>query len=228
MKSSFAKVFASLAVALAFASYASAASVEYRILINGALPSGPIALAAGTHTLSVEGRVLDNDLAPSTPGGFLVSSFSLSDDKNAVVWEERQGFLGAATGTWNSTTNAAFGTHLFGTLTDNKTNVLEETGSIPSANWDAQFNAVGANQWSPIASGKFTFTPPAGNQPVVITLASDPTINSVATIGGTGVVGKSPATVVGASVTVGIPEPATFALAGLGLIGAFAARRRRS
>jgi hypothetical protein len=202
---------------------ANAASVEYRILINDVVGTSFTNLAAGASAkLTVEGRVMANEVVPGSPGGFIQASFNLEDTANALVWEEGTGFLGAGNGLWKATANAAFGNHNAGTLQDNKTNVLQETVSLLPSAWDSQFGAVGAGAWGAIASGNFTWNGTA----TTLNLTTGNDVNLVSYLNGAAVGGRAPDTSAGASATIGIPEPATLAMAGLGMIGMLAIRRR--
>jgi hypothetical protein len=212
-----------LMVVAALGAVANAATIEYRVLINDVLAPSHV-LASGTHNLKVEGRVLDNVVTGANMGGFIQASFDLEDSANLIKWKEGVGFLGAPSGAWDSTANAKFGNHNAGVLQDNGTNVLQETSSILQANWNADFGAVGANEWSTIATGQFDYTQGA---PTTLTLASSVAVNSIATLNGAAIGGKAPDGVTGYSTVIGIPEPATLAMAGLGLIGMMATGRRR-
>jgi hypothetical protein len=217
MKNTFAVSTFAFALALV-ASAASAATIEYRLLVNDVL--GKPVVFHGTNTLKVEGRVLDNVVTGSTMGGFIQSSFDLSDTAGAITWKQRVGFLGAPSGTWDSTTNAKFGNHNAGVIVGGK--VIQETGSIPLHKWNADFAAVGANAWSTIATGQFTWS----GVPTTLNLTSTVAVNSIATLKEGAIGGKAPDGVTGFAI-LPFPEPATFAMAGMALVCMVAASRRR-
>jgi hypothetical protein len=211
------------------ATAASAATYEYRMSIAGDYSAVQI-LAPGVYPLLVEARVTDNDLAPGFPGGLFQSSFDLltsspGADTN-VKWTEGVGFIGAPNGKWLSTDNPAFPTQFQGTLADVKTDVIQETSSIPPGNYNAQFADVGAGVWSTIVTGTFSYL---WNdlQPTLISLNSTKASLVVATLSGANVVGKNPE-VLGPlpSILLLIPEPGTIGLACFGLAGLFGVRRR--
>lgn len=212
-----------LSVALV-GSAVSAATVEYRILINDSQGT-EFNPAPGPVKVTVQGRVTENEVVPGTPGGFIQASFNLEDSENALTWEQGTGFLGNPNGLWKSTQNAAFGNHNAGALTDSFSNVVQETSSVLPASWDTQFGAVGANVWSDIAWGNATWN----GVLTTLSVTSSNDVNLVAFLNNGAVGGRAPDASLGGSVQLGvIPEPATFAMAGMGLIGLIAASRRRS
>jgi hypothetical protein len=203
------------------ATVANAATIEYRFLINGELRALHNLAPGSTNTLRVEARVLDNVVTGSTLGGFIQASFDLWDNGDAIIYKESAGFLGGQSGFWGSTTNAKFGNHNEGVVSAGR--VIQETGSILPGNWNADFAAVGANVWSTIATGQFTLK----STPTRLHVASTVAVNSIATLNGTAIGGKLPDSVTGYSAAIGLPEPATFAMAGMALVGMVAAGRRR-
>lgn len=202
-----------------------AATVDFRMLVDGIPVHFPGYLQLGTHTLTVEGRVINNDVVPGTPGGFIQASFDLKSSSSAITWAEGTGFLGNPNGNWASTANPAFVYHNSGVLFNSKTWVIAETSGMPPANWDTQFNAVGAGVFSLLASGIFTYH--GGGSANVLTLTAFPQTQSVATLNGSAIGGKTPDLVNGESVRFLLdPEPASMTLAGLGTISMLVSRRR--
>jgi len=211
---------------LVAASANAASIVDYRILIDGAVPASPLTLAAGsTHTLTIEGRVSGNDVVPGAAGGFIQASFNANDSANAVTWTEGVGFLGNPNGNWASSANPAFVNHNSAVLADGKSDAIAETGSIPPSNWDTQFNAVGAGVFNMVAQGGFKF----GGATTTLFVTSTNAVNSIATLVGSAIGGRPPDQTNGASVVLQsiVPEPATVALGAFGLVGLATLRRRK-
>ncbi|MEN0109325.1 MAG: PEP-CTERM sorting domain-containing protein [Planctomycetota bacterium] len=205
---------------------AQAANVEYSIQING--ESGDVfdQLAAGTHTFTVLAEVTDNDLGGTLGGGGLLQYvFNIDESGDAVSFTEGSGgFPPAPNGLWMSTSAAPgdFTSFFPGTLNANGSDVFGETGGINPGQFSNKAQLFGVGGPSELVSGTFewdgtpttlTVTPGALSGHIVFT-------NDNGTFGG-----ATPDAGVGASVLLGIPEPATALIAGLGVIG-FAARRR--
>jgi len=210
----------------AVASTASASVLDYKILINGA--EAPLhMIPAGTHTIRIEARVTENDLAPDTPGGLLQSAFNLVDSANVTLWEDiAGGFIGGSDGNWDSTANAAFDSHFQGVLQDTGTDVIAETGAIAPGDFTTQFADIGAGVFSLITEGNFDWD---GTPTTIDLLVANPTGGDVVVAGlnGSAVVGTIPDTVNGATTMLGIPEPCSMILGGIGLLVASSSRRRR-
>jgi hypothetical protein len=112
------------------------------------------ALSPGVHTLSVEGRVCGAELTPGFAAGFLLSSFGLDDLGGGVEWSAR----GTENlGVWNSTANPAFSSQFAGVRSNDHRSIIDDTLFHLPGDWDAKFAAVGAGEFSFLASGQFTW-----------------------------------------------------------------------
>lgn len=212
------------AVALYFvANGATAATLNYRLLIDGTEASMHV-LGAGTYGLEVQAMVTENDVA-GNPGGLLQSAFNLSDSAGAIVWTDTQGgFLGGPDGLWDSTAPAVFTSHFQGTLVNDGKEIVAETGAIAPGSFTAQFNAVGAGVWSTVAEGTFDYN--GSMTTLELSLAPADVLVAGLNTAGTGIAGRNPEVVMGASTVLGIPEPTSLVLSSI-CLGALALRRRR-
>ena len=201
-----------------------AATMEYRILVNGAVAAKHDLAPGSTNTLAVEGRVLDNILTGTTNGGIFQAAVNIDAATDGVVtFAEEQGFLGG-TGNWESTFNADLTTALKGVLGGNGYSVFAQTGAVNPGSYAQKATAIGATDWANLFSGQFTI---AGGE-TVLDLTAIASENLIANFSGS-LGARNPETVVGTSTVVSaVPEPATLAMAGLGAIGMLAASRRRS
>jgi len=206
------------------ATTAQAQVLSYNIFIDGDDSSVQM-LAPGTYELRVEAIVTENDLTGGgVNGGLLQSAFDLSDTVNAIAWEDvLGGFFGGPNGNWDSVANPLFDSHFQGTLVGTSV-VIAETGAVSPGDFTAQFADMGANVFSVVATGNFTYD----GSPTTLTLATDVGDVLVAALSGSSIVGAFPAAANGDSIqlTAIIPEPATLLLAGIGLIGIVSLRRR--
>ena len=173
--------------------------LDYKILINGT-EAASHSLAAGTHAIEIQAQVSNNDLTGGgVHGGLLQSAFDLTDTAGAIQWEDiAGGFIGGSNGLWDSTANAAFDSHFQGTLADGGTDVIAETGAIAPGDFTTQFGDIGANVFSFIASGNFTWD---GNDTTIDLTIDNPFGGDiiVAALNGSAIVGGVPTTVNGAS-----------------------------
>lgn len=212
---------------LAVATTANAATVTYNMSIDGDDSPSQI-LAPGTYTLTIEAIVTDNDLTGGGVfGGLLQSAFNLDDTADAITFDDvTGGFLGGPDGTWDSTANGAFDSHFRGTILAGGNVVLAETGAIAPGDFTAQFADIGANTFSFIASGPFTYD---GSFTTLELSIADPFGGDilVSELDGSSIVGGIPTAVNGDSIVLGVPEPGTIALAGLAGIGLLFSRRRK-
>jgi len=214
----------------AAASSAVAQTVDYKILING-VEAAVHNLAAGEYELRVEARVTNNDLTGGgAHGGFLQSTFDLTDTANAVIWEDLDsGFLGPGPdGFWDSTANSDWdtaGRANSGAIVDNGTDVIGENDAIAPINYNPMFNSIGANEFSLISYGRFAWN--GTDTTIDLTVANLQLDVLVATLSGGTVVAVAPDTInFTSTMLTSIPEPATSVLAGLGLGLIVFARRR--
>jgi hypothetical protein len=198
----------------------SAATLEYRLLVNGV--EAPVHnVTPGTyHTLTVEARVTDNPIVPGTPGGLLASDFDLvvADTQGAIIWEEG-GFLGGLNGSWKALTNVYFGDGR-AEFTPSKINVRFQT-SIPEEDWNVDHGAIAANKFAFIVSGKFKWNA----RPTSLTLVPRSEGNLVAILSGINVGGKTPEILLGASTIIGAPEPGGIVMAAISGLSLVVVRR---
>ena len=214
---------------LALASTANAATVSYELLVNGS-PADFQNPAPGTQTLEVQVIVTDNDLTGGgVHGGLLQSAFDLSNDvPGAVQWTDTTGgFIGGPNGLWDSTANSDFDSHFQGTLAGLGTQVIAETGAIAPGDFTAQFGDIGANVLTTVTIGDFVWdgTPTTISLDVANPFGGDLV---VAALSGASIVGAVPDAVNNDTITLGVPEPGTFVLAGLAGLMGFVSTRRRS
>jgi hypothetical protein len=222
------KIFLAVGLTVLTASAANAATLAYRFKVDGALAgSAPLTLAAGDHTLTIEGQVTDNDLGGGNNGGIFQSAINLDVQGPGLVFV--QGKLPITMnpdGKWNASFNSQFNTNFKGEIGTNPDfEVFAHTASIAPGDQGARFNAVGAGEWSEITTGPFTYDG-VGMVTVALTAADGLAGQRVAGFDGANITSVPPAEVLGATLVVGIPEPASMALAAFGMIGAVAARRR--
>jgi hypothetical protein len=192
---------------------ASAATIEFRILIDGVHGSAHI-ISPGVHQLTVEGRVTGNEIVPGVWGGFIQTSFSAMDSANAVIWDESPGFVGAPSGKWDSSVNADLTQHFPGSLTNAKSDFLEDTAAMSPADWNEKFGAVGANVFSFISTGKFFWN----GTTTTLSTQTSPNINLVATLKGSNIGAINPQVSFGDSTILQTPEP-TAALLSIYAVG---------
>lgn len=213
------------AVAALAVGVANAATMEYRMLINGTQADSHVLVAGSTNTLAIEGRVLDNILTGTTNGGIFQAAVNIDAATDGVLeFVQEEGFLGG-TGNWESTFNPDLTTALKGVLNGNGYSVFAQTGAVNPGSYAQKATAVGATDWSSLFSGQFKYL----GGLTVLNLTAIPSENLVASFSGSlGARNPEAVNVVGNGTVIGVPEPATFAMAGLGAIGMLAASRRRS
>jgi hypothetical protein len=218
------KVFSALCLSVVMASSASAATVSYRFLIDGAeTPAAPtpLLLTSGEHTLTVQAQVTDNMLTPTIAGGLFQAAINLDTAGGDLQWDPEMGIFGP-TGNWEATFNSNFATQLKGVLGGNGHAVFAHTGAVNPGSYPTLATAVAANTWTEVTSGKFNYN----GGTITLSLSAAMNEQLVAGLSGSTPIGRFPETVVGTSVVLGIPEPAAVALFGMSSLGLIAIRRR--
>lgn len=175
----------------------------------------------GVYNLEVWAKVTDNELVANVPGGLLQSAFNLSDTANSIRWGNADGsFLGGPDDRWDSTAHPAFDTHFQGIHQDSATDILAETGAIAPGDFVAQFQDIGADVWSLVASGYFAYD---GDPTTLSLTVANPYGGDILVAGlqGLTVVGVFPELVVVDSLRINIPEPHTLFLFMSGLLTTF-------
>lgn len=204
------KTFAVIAVVAAASSSSFASVLTYRISIDGNSATMQPALSVGTHTLLVEAMVTENQIAGNNAGLFQ-SSFNLGTNNNGFTFTDvTGGFLNTPNATWDS---AQFippfdGRFQGGTTNGGGPTVSEETHFINPSNYNDKFAAVGANVFSTVAQGTFTYS--GGAHPMTLSLTSSPAITLVAGFDGVSqVISQQPTTVVNSTITFTTGDPNT-------------------
>lgn len=203
--------------------YANASIVNYQLAVDGVV-ADTYMLPAGTYMLEISAMVSDNDLMPGTPGGLFQSAINLQETGTSIAPEEAQGLFGPL-GTWESSKDPAFTTFFKGELDTAGYDVFAQTGAVGASDYGTQYGAVGANVWTKVFWGNFDYD--GGD--TVLTLSGAVNEHLVAGVQGAAVGAALPTEVAGTSITFGgvIPEPSTFAILGIALIGLGAFLRKR-
>lgn len=188
-----------------------AATVTYRMAIDGNYATTQSFLSVGVHTLRVEALVTDNDILGMFPAGLFQSSFNLATNNGGFTFRDEDiGFLGTGSGngTWDS---VAFippfdGRFQGSTAVNGGPTVTEETHFVNPSNYNDKFADIGANVYSVVAQGQFVFS--GGPHPSSLTLTSSPAITLVAEFDGTSqIVSVNPDVVNGATIFFPFIDP---------------------
>jgi len=207
---------------LGVAAFANAATIRYKILINGVdlETVDTTNVAVGTEfTVGVQVNVPDVDFGSDMYGGALQVSFNLGDSANGLT--PKQGVLGPPTfapdGFWVSEAVVPM-TNYNGAVDSNGYDVFGATATVPSSTYNANYATFGAGPgvWSTVVTGTFTWD---GTATTLNLVPSDLTYQLL--YGMTGA--AYPTAAIGDSVAF-VPEPATM---GLLLVGGVAALIRR-
>lgn len=164
------------AVCLVTATAANAATVEFRILINGddlTNYSG----AAGTVDVTIQGRTIDSIFATAGGNDYLgsiaVYSINLQDSTgngltSVLAPVQGEDFLGDPDGFWASTANASYVTHNVGIANGGPTyDVVQDLGGMSTPPSGANAYQVGGGifptgtstvgNWATLVTGQFTY-----------------------------------------------------------------------
>jgi hypothetical protein len=202
------------------ASAAHGRELEFQIKIDGNAASVQN-LAAGEYFLIVEARVTGNELYPSSGyhGGVLAFDFDV-----ALTGGELVDVITPPPGTWGTVFPGGMDQNDFGALSPDRSTATDVAGRFLPAKWFGKELAVGSNVFTPVLSGKFSYSGQANGQLAIVSTAER---NRVATFNSSNlsINAVAPTTLVLDSTSINVPEPA-FGVGGL-LAAAFVSRIRR-
>ena len=212
---------------LALGSAAQAATLNYKILINGndvseiAADGGGIVTIGAQFSVEIYVNVPDVDFGGGYYGGCLQYACHFTESDDGLVTDEALGGppLFLPTGDWDSTSVPPMANYK-GEVDNAGYLVFGQAGAIPPGDWATNYNTFGAGPgvWSEVGSGGMTWDGDA----TVLTLTPDDLDAQV--VYGLSGDGEAPTASCGDTVTF-LPEPATMTLLALG--GLALIRRRR-
>ncbi|MBN1853473.1 MAG: PEP-CTERM sorting domain-containing protein [Pirellulales bacterium] len=201
--------------------YANASTVSYQLAVDGVVAPLHV-IAPGTHVLEISAMVTGNELMPGVQGGLFQSAINLMETGNSLTFEEKTGLFGGL-GVWKSSKPAAFTSFFEGSIKEAGYEVFAQTGAVGPGEYGSLYSEVAANTWTPVFWGNFDYD---GG---ITTLDLMGAVNEhlVAAVQGAAVGAAYPTEIIGTSTSFGIPEPSTFAILGISLIGLGAFLRKR-
>jgi hypothetical protein len=150
-----ASIYATCLIPLA-ALAAPAATVEYKLLINGVDAPDHVLVPGASYSLSVQARVTDNLLTQNIDGGLFQSAFHLGALPDVLNFTKTTAYSYAPLGAWAGQFNADFNMAMPGMLDGKGYSVFEHTAAVTPDRYVEKVS-MGANIFTTVFEGSFQY-----------------------------------------------------------------------